>query len=93
MNQQRGGFSNTVYYFAGVGIGLIPLALLLFSLRSSGPLLTVGLFYYAVQFIVTIVCLAMRRMRFVGYGLLTMVILIPPIAVQISCTVSSQGHI
>jgi hypothetical protein len=92
MNPRR-GFSNTVQFFEGLGIGLIPLALLFLSLRSNNPLGTVAIILYGVMFVATIVCLAIRRVRFVGYGLLTLVILSPPIAFQIACTVSFQGHL
>ena len=93
MKQQPRAFIPAVQYFEGVGIGLIPLAMLFLGLNSSGSLGTVALILYGIQCVTTVVCLCIRRVRFVGYGLLTLVILAPPIAVQIGCTVSSQGHI
>jgi hypothetical protein len=84
--------SRTGQYFEGIGIGLIPLALLFLGLRNSA-LGSVPIWLYLVEVIAAIVALSYRRVRFVGYGLLTMVILSPPIAFQISCMVSAQGHI
>ena len=87
------GYSHALRYFEGLGIGLIPLALFFLSLRSSSSLAGIAIFLYAAQFIAAIICLAFSKARFVGYGLLTLVILSPPIAFQIGCTVSLQGHI
>lgn len=85
--------SKTLRYFEGLGIGLIPLALFFLGLRSSGTLSTVALFLYFAQIIAAIICLAFSKARFIGYGLLTLVILSPPVAFQIACMVSLQGHI
>lgn len=87
------GASHALRYFEGLGIGLIPLALFFLSLRSSGPLGSVAGFLYIAQIVAAIICLVFSRTRFIGYGLLTLVILAPPIAFQIGCMVSLQGHI
>jgi hypothetical protein len=82
-----------VKYFEGLGLGLIPLALLFLSLRSIGPMGSVGIILYLVEVVAALVCLAFRNVRFIGYGLLTTVIVSPPIAFQVACTVAYRGSI
>ncbi|GAC1404389.1 MAG: hypothetical protein NVSMB49_22820 [Ktedonobacteraceae bacterium] len=85
-----------LYYFIGLGIGLIPLALALvgFGLTSSSPasspsgvlLLYSAIILYCAEFVAWIVLLTMRRTRFLGYGLLTMW-LVAPVVFFIACIV------
>lgn len=81
--------SHSLHYFIGLGIGLIPLIVALVAVgnimnASAGITFTVALGLYAVEFAAMIVCLAISRIRFIGYGLLTMV-LASPIITVISC--------
>jgi hypothetical protein len=79
----------SLHYFIGIGIGFIPLilALLGFSQISFNSSLTIaGVVLYVAVFIATIVCLAIERVRFIGYGLLTMVF-VAPVVFFIACTV------
>ena len=65
-------------YFIGLGIGLVPLTLMLIALgRLGSP--SVGLLLYldGALIVASLVCLSLKEMRFVGYGLLTMVIALP----------------
>ncbi|WIG61235.1 MAG: hypothetical protein OJF49_003983 [Ktedonobacterales bacterium] len=90
---QRGGRRQ---YFLGLGLGLIPLLLALIGVgfaaqsnnvaasNAASVLLLVALVGYIAEFIGMIVCLSLARVRSVGYGLLTMVVATPVIAV-ISC--------
>lgn len=83
-------------YFLGLGLGFIPLLLALIGVGLSvqtnnatagaiaGVLLLLALGGYIAEFIGMIVCLSLARVRSVGYGLLTMVVATPVIAV-ISC--------
>ncbi len=79
-------------YFMGIGIGLIPLILFLISIGGlltsniSGLGLGAAILLYLVLLIASIVCLSIERVRFVGYGLLTMVIATPVIS-YIGCVV------
>ena len=82
-------------YFIGIGIGFVPLILALigiggFITRNGsnlfGVTLEIALFLYGGVFIAAIVCLSIKRVRFVGYGLLTMVIATPIISF-IGCVV------
>lgn len=81
-------YSHGMQYFIGIAIGVIPLALGLFSISgviNSGSTLASYLFFsailaYVAVFIAMIVCLCISRVRFVGYGLLTMVLATPVIA-------------
>ncbi len=89
-------------FFFGIGLGLIPMALLFLSLswtpycfrycgapkqqafaQSVG---NVGLILYGVAILATIALLVCRRVRPIGYGLLTMVLITPIVAVA-GCTV------
>jgi hypothetical protein len=83
--------AHSLHYFIGLGIGLIPLIVALVAVgnimnASAGITFTVALGLYAAEFIAMIVCLAISRTRFIGYGLLTMVLAGPVITV-ISCVV------
>lgn len=92
--QQNQELSRSAQYFIGIGIGLIPLILALIALgglfnNSSGiysTLLSIALFLYAGELIAAIVCTIISRVRFVGYGFLTMFVVTPIIAF-IACTV------
>ncbi|SRR5579884_606320 len=82
-------------YLIGLAIGAIPLAALLLSAYSarnavvSGILGPIAIYGFIAVFVGMIVCLCIPRVRFVGYGLLTMV-LIAPVVFFISCVVSFQ---
>lgn len=81
-------YSHGMQYFIGIAIGVIPLALGLLSISgviNSSSNLANYLFFtailaYVAVFIAMIVCLCISRVRFVGYGLLTMVLATPVIA-------------
>jgi hypothetical protein len=87
-------------YYLGLGLGAIPLlawgTILGLYLSQSGTtygnvnMLIFGLYAslvaYAALLVATIVCLAIRRVRSVGYGLLT-AFLATPVVVAIGCTV------
>jgi hypothetical protein len=82
-------------YLIGLAIGAIPLGALLLSAYNvrnaimTGILGQIALYGFIAVFIGMIVCLCIPRVRFVGYGLLTMV-LIAPVVFFISCVVSMQ---
>ena len=82
-------------YFIGLAIGAIPLGARLLSsyniLNSvvNGILIQIALYGFIAVFLGMTVCLCVPRVRFVGYGLLTMV-LITPVVFYISCVVSFQ---
>jgi hypothetical protein len=79
------------YYFIGIGIGFIPLILFLISISgffSDGSISNYYLLFLAFSttlllsialFIASIICLCIERVCFVGYGLLTMVVVAPAI--------------
>ncbi|SRR6266567_2508631 len=87
-------YSRGMQYFIGIAIGVIPLALGLFFLGSptgnssniANYLIWAALIGYIAVFIGMIVCLCISRVRFVGYGLLTLV-LAAPVVFFIACTV------
>jgi hypothetical protein len=77
-------------FWLGIGLGAIPLITALLCIGAllgstaaspiGGVLLIASIVLYAALFVAAIVCLSIRGVRFVGYGLLTMVIAIPVIA-------------
>ncbi len=77
-------------FWLGIGLGSIPLIVTLLCIGAllggaatnslSGILLIASFALYAALFVAAIVCLTIRSVRFVGYGLLTMVIVIPVVA-------------
>ncbi|SRR6266566_5429494 len=83
-------------YFLGLGLGLIPLVIFLVSygltLTQSQianilvVIIIVAIGLYVIELIVTIVCLVIERVRFVGYGLLT-AFLASPVIAYIGCMV------
>ncbi len=79
------------HYFIGIALGTLPLILTIVALSNNSEnwvlnfLLVAGVFY-CIACIAAIVCLAIERVRFVGYGLLTMV-LSTPIVAFIGCIV------
>ena len=83
-------------YFLGLGLGLIPLGIFLvsFGLTLTQSQITtllqviilVAIGLYVIELIVTIVCLVIERVRFVGYGLLT-AFLASPVIAYIGCMV------
>ncbi|SRR5579884_1967014 len=87
-------YSHGMQYFIGIAIGVIPLALGLFSISGvinsssslSGYLFFAAVLVYVAVFIAMIVCLCISRIRFVGYGLLTLVLATPVIAF-VACVV------
>jgi hypothetical protein len=75
------------HYFIGIAAGSPPLILTLIAfgiINNAGGwtanLLIAASVLYLLAWIATIVCLAIERVRFVGYGLLTMVLGIPVVA-------------
>ena len=78
-------------YWLGAAYGAIPLAIFLISgvigrLFSQGPpnygeagwpFIVIGLFAYLILLVVTIINLVKREKRFIGYGLLTMLLITP----------------
>ncbi len=77
-------------FWLGIGLGAIPLVLALIAigaLSSVGSgLLVIALVLYAAVLIAAIVCLIIKDVRYVGYGLLTMVCATPIIA-AVACVV------
>jgi hypothetical protein len=78
-------------YFIGLVIGCMPLALFFLSIGhiagiapASGALGAFAFYSYLALWPAAIVCLCISRVRFVGYGLLTMAI-ISPIIWTIAC--------
>jgi hypothetical protein len=78
-------------YFIGLVIGCIPLTLFFLAIShiagiapASGALGAIAFYSYLALWPVAVVCLCISRVRFVGYGLLTMAI-ISPIIWTIAC--------
>jgi hypothetical protein len=71
--------SKAQQYFLGLGLGLIPLVPILITLLTNGPIggLFSGLLLYIIEIIATIGTLTIKRVRSVGFGLLTMVLISP----------------
>jgi len=97
--QPQRGKQSSREYFIGIGIGFVPLILALVSigglsagigsaLFSTG--LVIAVLLYVGLFVASIICLCIERSRYVGYGLLTMVVAIPVISF-IGCLVSIIG--
>jgi hypothetical protein len=79
-------------YFIGIAIGLIPLLLAIVSVGIINMPVGVYLFYaaialYVITLIASLVCLGLQRVRFIGYGLLTMVF-VTPVVYYIACIVA-----
>jgi len=88
-------------YFIGIGIGFVPLILALVSIGGLsastgigsalfGTGLVIAVLLYIGLLVASIICLCIDRSRYVGYGLLTMVVAIPVISF-IGCLVSITG--
>ena len=90
-------------YFIGIGIGFVPLVLALVSIGGLfsgtgssigsvlfGTGLGIAILLYVALFVASIICLCIERSRYVGYGLLTMVVAIRIISF-IGCLVSITG--
>lgn len=83
-------------FWLGIGLGSIPLILALVGIGAvvggtalsgiGSILLVVGLFLYMALLVAAIVCLFIREVRFLGYGLLTLAVTSPVIA-YIGCVV------
>ncbi|GHO93714.1 hypothetical protein KSF_037620 [Reticulibacter mediterranei] len=78
-------------YFIGLAIGCIPLALFFLSISrflgiapAFSALGAIAFYGYFALWPAAIVCLCISRVRFVGYGLLTMAI-ISPVIWTITC--------
>jgi hypothetical protein len=74
-------------FLIGIGIGCIPLIIAWIGIGSffagNGPFsnfLGIGLILYVALLVASIVCLSIKEVRYVGYGLLTMFIVSPIIA-------------
>jgi hypothetical protein len=87
----------TLQYFMGLAIGCIPLLLFFISIgrflsitTPSGNLTAIAWNCYLALWIVAAVCVCISRIRFIGYGLLTMAI-ISPVIWYISCVASFHG--
>ena len=79
-------------YFIGIAIGLIPLLLGIVGIGIISTPVGLYLFYaavalYVITLIASLVCLAYRHVRFIGYGLLTMVF-VTPVVYFIACAVA-----
>jgi hypothetical protein len=87
------------HYFIGIGLGLIVLLTALLGIGSSfatsnplgGLVLIAATILYLIQIVAAIVCLIISRVRYIGYGLLTMVF-VTPIVAAIACTVALATH-
>ena len=83
-----------VAYIIGLALGGIPTALILVAAgglasQVSGTLVTMALVVYLISLVPTIICLAINRTRYIGYGLLTMVFATPVIGF-IACVAAYQ---
>lgn len=91
----RPSVNRVLQYLIGLAIGAIPLVALLLSAYNVRNALVTGIlgpiagYGFIAVLVGMIVCLCIPRVRFVGYGLLTMV-LIAPFAYYISCVISLQ---
>ena len=81
-----------IQYLIGIGIGVIPVVAALLAARNllnASFLWQVAIDGYVTVFAASIICLCIPRVRFVGYGLLTIVlvamVLIFPIISSIFC--------
>jgi hypothetical protein len=101
--QPQPGKQSSREYFIGIGIGFVPLVLALVSIGGLfagtgtgigsilfGTGLGIAVLLYVALFVASIICLCIKRSRYVGYGLLTMVVAIPVISF-IGCLVSITG--
>lgn len=99
--QPQPGKQSSREYFIGIGIGFVPLVLALVSIGGLfagtgigstlfGTGLGIAILFYVALFVASIICLCIERSRYVGYGLLTMVVAIPVISF-IGCLVSITG--
>lgn len=71
----------------GLGLGFIPLILFFIGFNPNlTVLLSVSLFLWLGELIAAIVCLFTRSVRWVGYGLLTALLVIP-VVLAIGCAV------
>jgi hypothetical protein len=93
-------------YLLGLGLGLVPVVLLLAGLDNVGcardvhglylppggqSLMTAAGYLYAAQIVGGLICVFFNRIRSVGYGLLTMT-LVGPIVSAIGCVVIFSHH-
>lgn len=99
---QLTGGQKTLRFFGGIGLGLIPLALVLFGV--GGAITGIGQFggtpsnilsYLALaagiaDFVLMIIFLVSERYRWVGYGLLAVLVGLPVIA-AVGCVVILAG--
>jgi hypothetical protein len=83
--------NRTLQYAIGLAIGCIPLALFFLSIGhiagialTSSALGVIAFYSYLVLWPIAVVCLCIARVRFIGYGLLTMAVISPVIWV-VSC--------
>ena len=90
-------------YWLGIAYGAIPLVILLLSgvvarldqgnYGVAGlPSTVVGGIGCVILLVVTIIYLAKREKRFIGYGLLTMLLITPVVGVY-GCLLIIQGHV
>jgi hypothetical protein len=90
-------------YWLGIAYGAIPLVILLLSgvvarvdqgnYGVAGfPSTVIGLIGCVILLVVTIIYLAKREKRFIGYGLLTMLLITPVVGVY-GCILIIQGHV
>lgn len=90
-------------YWFGIAYGAIPLVILLLSGVAARfdqgnygvaglPGTFIGLIGYVILLVVTIVHLVKREKRFIGYGLLTMLLITPVVGVY-ACMLIIQGHV
>ncbi len=85
----RRAHTKVPHYWLGLGVGLIPLVPALIALGmyafptliqpgdADPALFLLALVLYSIESIATIVTLVIKRVRFVGFGLLTMVLISP----------------
>jgi hypothetical protein len=89
--QHRKQFSRQ--YLIGIGIGCVPLIIAWIGIGSLfagngifSSFLGIALVLYVALLVASIVCLSIKEVRYVGYGLLTMFI-VSPIISFIGCLV------
>jgi zinc-ribbon domain len=107
LRRSRTGWQNFWLYLLGIGLGWLPLVVYLiipsiiafnspriYARYGPGlnfPVIPGGTIVFVIEMIVTVILLAIGRTRFVGYGLLTM-LLLSPVVWTVSCFVLYSIH-
>ena len=84
-----------IEYLIGLGLGAIPMGLMLLAVgglasQFSGTFFAVAILLYLFSVGASIVCLVFSSSRFIGYGLLTMAF-VTPVVFYIACVASVRS--